>query len=62
MDNRIQKMRLIVNGAISLYEGRGLDIVQILEAQHRDDLVAVLDALTTAMYWIQEELEGVEEP
>jgi len=55
-------MRLIVNGAISLYEGRGLDIVQILEAQHRDDLVAVLDALTTAMYWIQEELEGVEEP
>lgn len=57
MDVQIQKMRLVVNGAVSLYEGQGLEIVQILKAQGRDDLVAVMDALTTAMYWMQEELE-----
>ena len=57
MDVQIQKMRLMVNGAVSLYEGQGLEIVQILKAQGRNDLVAVLDALTTALYWVQEELE-----
>ena len=57
MDIQIQKMRLIVNGAVCLYEGRGLEIAQVLKAQHRDDLLDVLDALTTAMYWLQEELE-----
>ncbi len=61
MDIQIQKMRLIVNGAVCLYEGRGLDIVQVLKAQHRDDLLIVLDILTTALYWLQEELEGGEE-
>ena len=61
MNIHIQKMRLAVNGAVSIYEGQGLEIVQILKAQGRDDLVAVLDAITTAMYWVQEELEiGVE--
>jgi len=53
----IQKMRLAVNGAVSIYEGQGLEIVQILKEQGRDDLVTVLDAITTAMYWVQEELE-----
>ena len=61
MKIHIQKMRLAVNGAVSIYEGQGLEIVQILKAQGRDDLVAVLDAIATAMYWVQEELEiGVE--
>ena len=61
MNIHIQKMRLAVNGAVSIYEGQGLEIVQILKAQGRDDLVAVLDAIATAMYWVQEELEiGVE--
>ena len=50
-------MRLAVNGAVSIYEGQGLEIVQILKEQGRDDLVIVLDAITTAMYWVQEELE-----
>ena len=50
-------MRLAVNGAVSIYEGRGLEIAQILKAQGRNDLVAVLDAIMTAMYWMQEELE-----
>ena len=61
MNIHVQKMRLAVNGAVSIYEGQGLEIVQILKAQGRDDLVAVLDAIATAMYWVQEELEiGVE--
>lgn len=57
MNIHIPKMRLAVNGAVSIYEGQGLEIVQILKAQGRNDLVAVLDAIMTAMYWMQEELE-----
>ena len=57
MNIHIQKMRLAVNGAVSIYEGQGLEIVQILKAQGRNDLVGVLDAIMTAMYWMQEELE-----
>ena len=56
MEQRTQKMRLIVNGAVSLYEGQGMEIVGILTAQGRSDLLTVLDALTTALYWLQDEL------
>ena len=56
MEERTQKMRLIVNGAVSLYEGQGLEMVEALRAQGREDLVEVLDALTTALYWLQDEL------
>ena len=54
MEANIQKMRLIVNGAVSLYEGQGLEISELLKEQKREDLLVVLDALTTAVYWIQE--------
>ena len=57
MDADIQKMRLIVNGAVCLYEGQGLEIAEILQKQNRNDLLAVLDAITTALYWIQDILE-----
>lgn len=53
MDERTQKMRLIVNGAISIFESEGLDIAQTLQEQHREDLFAALDAVTTALYWLQ---------
>ena len=56
MGERVQKMRLIVNGAVSLYEGQGMEIASILTAQGRNDLLTVLDALTTALYWFQDEL------
>lgn len=56
MNHQIQKMRLIVNGAVCLYEGQGLEICQVLKAQNRDDLLTVLDALATALYWMQEVL------
>ena len=57
MDALIQKMRLIVNGAVCLYEGQGLEIPGILESHNREDLIIVLDAIIMALYWIQEELE-----
>ena len=57
LDAQIQKMRLIVNGAVSIYEGQGLEIISLLKEQNRDDLLDVMDALATAMYWLQEELE-----
>lgn len=56
MNSQIQMLRLIVNGAICLYEGQGLEIPALLVAQNRGDLLAVLDVLTTALYWMQEEL------
>ena len=56
MDVQIQMLRLIVNGAICLYGGQGLEIPALLMAQNRGDLLAVLDALATALYWMQEEL------
>lgn len=56
MDERIQKMRLIVYGAMALYEGQGLDMARTLANQNRADLVTVLDAMTTALYWLQEVL------
>lgn len=62
MDTQIQKMRLIINGAVCLYEGRGLEIPGILKAHNRTDLLMVLDALILALYWLQEELEGREDP
>ena len=60
MGAQIQKMRLIVNGAVCLYEGQGLEIPEVLAAQNRDDLLNVLDAIVAALYWIQEELTFVE--
>ena len=56
MEQRVQKVRLIVNGAVSLYEGQGMEIANLLTAQGRNDLLTVLDALTTALYWLQDEL------
>ena len=56
MDERTQKMRLIVYGAMALYEGQGLDMARALANQNRADLVTVLDAMTTALYWLQEVL------
>ena len=57
VDQEIQKLRLIVNGAVSLYEGQGLEIAQILQRQGRDELLTVMDAITTALYWMQDILE-----
>ena len=56
MDERVQKTRLIVFGAVSLYEGQGLDMARALANQNRADLVTVLDAMTTALYWLQQML------
>ena len=52
-----QKMRLIVDGAVSIYEGECLDIATILIKQDRTDLCEAYDAIGTALYWMKEELE-----
>lgn len=56
MDGKLQQMRLIVYGAIGLYEGQGLDMAGVLREQGRGDLATVLDAIMTALYWFQAEL------
>ena len=52
-----QKLRLIVNGAISIFEGEGLEIPTILKAQERNDLCEAYDILGAALYWLKNELE-----
>ena len=58
MGERTQKMRLIVNGAVSLYEGQGLELAALLKDQGRNDLLTTLDAITTTLYWLQAELNA----
>ena len=52
-----QKMRLIVNGAVSIYEGDCLEIPTLLKEQERSDLCEAYDAIGTALYWMKDELE-----
>lgn len=52
-----QKLRLIVNGAISIYECEGLEIPTVLKSQERTDLCEAYDILGTALYWLKNELE-----
>ena len=56
-EQKEQKLRLIVNGALSLYENECLDILAILIEQERPDLCEAYDAIGTALYWIKRELE-----
>ena len=56
MDTQIQKLRLIVNGAVCLYEGQGLEIPELLKAHRRVVLLNVLFAIVAALYWMQQEL------
>ena len=56
MDERTQRMRLIVNGAISFSESEGLEIPELLKELDRTDLSIVFDAIMTALYWLQREL------
>lgn len=52
-----QKLRLIVNGAISIYEGEGLEIPTALKSQERYELCEAYDILGVALYWLKNELE-----
>lgn len=56
MDERTQKMRLIISGAISFFENEGLELPMLLQEQDRADLFLVLDTIMTALYWLQHEL------
>jgi hypothetical protein len=60
LDTQTQKMRLIVNGAISLYEGEGMEIPAFLKAQNRIDLLNVLDVVVAALYWLRDDMETQE--
>ena len=52
-----QKVRLIVNGAVSIYEGECLEVPALLKAQERSDLCEASDAIGVALSWIKEELD-----
>ena len=57
-DNNAQLSSLIITGAISFYEGKGLDIPDILKAEGREDLLEVLDLILAALYWLQKEFNN----
>lgn len=52
-----QKMRLIVNGAVSIFEGEGLEIPAILKEKEQNKLREAYDAIGAALYWLKNELE-----
>lgn len=52
-----QRMRLIVNGAVSIFEGDGLEIPAILKEKEQDELCEAYDAIGVALYWLKNELE-----
>ena len=53
-----QKLRLIINGAISLYEGECLEIPALLSKQERPDLSEAYDAIGAALYWMKQLFEN----
>ena len=48
-------MRLVLNGAISIYEAEGLEIAAILHQQGNKELLRALDAVAAALYFSKEE-------
>lgn len=52
-------LRLILNGAIAIYETDGLEIAEMLRQQDKKDLFRALDTIAAALYLSKEEVENV---
>ena len=52
-------LRLILNGAITIYETDGLEIAELLHQQDKKDLFRALDTIAAALYLSKEEVENV---
>ena len=52
-------LRLILNGAITIYESAGLEIAELLHQQNKNDLFRSLDTIAAALYLSKEEVENV---
>ena len=52
-------LRLILNGAITIYESAGLEIAEMLRQQDKKDLFRALDTIAAALYLSKEEVENV---
>ena len=52
-------LRLILNGAIAIYETDGLEIAEMLRQQDKKDLFRALDTIAAALYLSKEEVEDV---
>jgi len=56
-----QKMRLLLTGAISVFENDCLEIPSLLQELSRPDLAEAFDAVGTALYWMKDEIDGEKE-
>ena len=52
-------LRLILNGAIAIYETDGLEIAEMLRQQDKKDLFRALDTIAAVLYLSKEEVEKV---
>lgn len=52
-------LRLILNGAITIYEADVVKITKMLHQQDRKDLFRALDTIAAALYLSKEEVENV---
>ena len=57
MEQKMKKLRLIVNGAIVIYENEGQEIASSLE---KPELLDAQDTLGTALYWMRNEIDETE--
>ena len=52
-------LRLILNGAITIYEADGMEIAKMLHQQNNKELFRALDTIAAALYLSKEEVENV---
>ena len=52
-------LHLILTGAIAIYDSKGMEIVEVLRQQNRNDLFRALDTIAAALYLSREEVENV---
>ena len=57
LDQSLQRMCLILSGAIALYEQDGPEICRLLLAQQKEKLYLSLDLLGEALYWLREQVK-----
>jgi hypothetical protein len=56
--HKVKMMRLLLNGAITIYECEGPEIAGLLHKQDDRRLFAAFDAIGAALYWMKNEVEA----
>ena len=62
MDTTLQQdiIRLVVRGSLELLLHDNADIIEILEAAERPDLIQTVNSFESAFMWLKKQLEAAE--